>query len=302
MRYRALLEAAPDAVVVVNQSGAIVLVNAQAEKLFGYRRSELIGRPAEVLVSEHSRRQHNDQYSRLLTSQSVRPAVAGLELFGLRKDGSEFLAEIRLSPLDTNRGIHEIESPGDNFEKIDNASETILIVEDDAALLEVTHRSLEVVGYAILSARNPEEAIRIAESHPGPIHLMVTDVILPGINGAQLASQLSRLRPEMKVLFVSGYTDESIVRHGVLEPGLAFLQKHFSPKALNRKVGEMLAPPRLSQRPRPGKYSSQNFYSAGFQPAIFLDLKTAAETAALRKASYSHSACGVHHAMSERNY
>jgi PAS domain S-box-containing protein len=105
MRYRALLEAAPDAVVVVNQSGTIVLVNAQAEKLFGYRRSELIGRPAEVLVSEHSRKDHNDQYSRLLTSHSVRPAVAGLELFGLRKDGSEFLAEIRLSPLDTNRGI-----------------------------------------------------------------------------------------------------------------------------------------------------------------------------------------------------
>jgi nitrogen-specific signal transduction histidine kinase/CheY-like chemotaxis protein len=141
----------------------------------------------------------------------------------------------------TVRVVHEIESPNDNFEKIDNASETILIVEDDAGLLEVTHRSLEAVGYAILSARNREEAIRIAQSHPGPIHLMVTDVILPGINGAQLASQLSRLRPEMKVLFVSGYTDESIVRHGVLEPGLAFLQKPFSPKALNRKVGEMLA-------------------------------------------------------------
>jgi CheY-like chemotaxis protein len=143
----------------------------------------------------------------------------------------------------TVRTVHETESPSDNFEKIDNASETILIVEDDAGLLEVTHRSLEAVGYAILSARNPEEAIRIAESHPGPIHLMVTDVILPGINGAQLASQLSRLRPEMKVLFVSGYTDEYIVRHGVLEPGLAFLQKPFSPKALNRKVGEMLAAP-----------------------------------------------------------
>jgi two-component system cell cycle sensor histidine kinase/response regulator CckA len=125
--------------------------------------------------------------------------------------------------------------------KIDNASETILIVEDDETLLEVTHRSLEAAGYAIISARNPEEAIRMAERHPGPIHLMVTDVILPGINGAQLASQLSRLRPEMKVLFVSGYTDETIVRHGVLEPGLAFLQKPFSPKALNRKVGEMLA-------------------------------------------------------------
>ncbi|MCU1341324.1 MAG: hypothetical protein JWN92_747, partial [Candidatus Acidoferrum typicum] len=105
MRYRALLEAAPDAVVVVNQSGEIVLVNVQAEGLFGYRRSELMGKSAETLISEHSRRQHNDQYFRFLASPAERPTVAGLELFGLRKDGSEFPAEIRLSPLDTNRGI-----------------------------------------------------------------------------------------------------------------------------------------------------------------------------------------------------
>ena len=105
MRYRALLEAAPDAVIVVNQSSAIVLVNAQAEKLFGYRRSELMGQPAEILISERSRVQHNDQFSRFLTSNSERPTVAGLELFGLRKDRSEFPAEIRLSPLDTNQGI-----------------------------------------------------------------------------------------------------------------------------------------------------------------------------------------------------
>ena len=70
---------------------------------------------------------------------------------------------------------------------------------------------------------------------------MVTDVIMPGMSGAQLAIHLSALRPEMKVLYVSGYTDDTIVRHGVLEPGLAFLQKPFSPKTLARKVGEVLA-------------------------------------------------------------
>jgi YesN/AraC family two-component response regulator len=82
----------------------------------------------------------------------------------------------------------------------------------------------------------------MSESHPGPIHLMVTDVIMPGMSGAQLASRLSASRPEMKVLYVSGYTDDTIVRHGVLERGLAFLQKPFSPKTLARKVGEVLAP------------------------------------------------------------
>ena len=136
----------------------------------------------------------------------------------------------------------EIASPADGLEKVKGGSQTILVVEDEAALLQVTHQSLEAVGYVILAAQSPAEAIRISESHPGPIHLMVTDVIMPGMNGAQLATHLSVPRPEMKVLYVSGYTDDTIVRHGVLEPGLAFLQKPFSPKTLARKVGEVLAP------------------------------------------------------------
>ena len=134
----------------------------------------------------------------------------------------------------------EIVLPSDKIEKVAGGSQTILVVEDDAALLQVTHRSLEEVGYAILAARSPAEAIHISESHPGPIHLMVSDVIMPGMSGDKLASYLSVLRPEMKVLYVSGYTDDSIVHHGVLEPGLAFLQKPFSPKTLARKVGEVL--------------------------------------------------------------
>jgi two-component system cell cycle sensor histidine kinase/response regulator CckA len=135
----------------------------------------------------------------------------------------------------------ETGSQGDKLEKVQGGSQTILIVEDEAALLEVTHQSLEAVGYVILAAQSPSEAIRISESHPGPIHLMVTDVIMRGMNGAQLATHLSAPRPEMKVLYVSGYTDDTIVRHGVLEAGLAFLQKPFSPKTLARKVGEVLS-------------------------------------------------------------
>ena len=100
---------------------------------------------------------------------------------------------------------------------------------------------MEAVGYVILVAGSPAEAIRISESHPGPIQLMVTDAIMPGMNGLELASHLAAQRPEMKVLYVSGYTDDTIVHRGVLEGGLAFLQKPFSPKALTRKVGEVLA-------------------------------------------------------------
>jgi two-component system cell cycle sensor histidine kinase/response regulator CckA len=134
-----------------------------------------------------------------------------------------------------------VSPPSENVEKIRQGSQTILIVEDEAALLGVTHRCLESAGYAILAAQSPADAVRICANHLGPIHLMLTDVIMPGMSGSELASQLSALRPEMKVLYVSGYTDDAIVRHGVLEPGLAFLQKPFSPKTLARKVGEVLA-------------------------------------------------------------
>jgi len=138
------------------------------------------------------------------------------------------------------RSLVETSSPIESVEKIAGGGQTILVVEDEAALLQVTQQSLEEVGYVILAAQNPAEAIHISESHLGPIHLILTDVIMPGMSGAELATYLSARRPEMKVLYVSGYTDHTIVRHGVLEPGLVFLQKPFSPRALARKVSEVL--------------------------------------------------------------
>lgn len=139
--------------------------------------------------------------------------------------------------------IPHVASPGGTLAKAEGGSQTILVVEDELALLRVTQQSLAIVGYEILSAGSPAEAIRISERHPGPIHLLVTDVIMPGMNGAQLASHLSPHRPEMKVLYVSGYTDDTIVRHGVLDPRLHFLQKPFSPRALANMVHAVLAPP-----------------------------------------------------------
>ncbi len=102
---------------------------------------------------------------------------------------------------------------------------------------------LESRGYTVLVSANGPEALRVAARHAGPIHLLVTDVVMPGMSGRELGLLLAPRRPEMRVLYLSGYADESIVHHGVLEPGLAFLQKPFTPEGLARKVRDVLDSP-----------------------------------------------------------
>ncbi len=118
--------------------------------------------------------------------------------------------------------------------------ETILIVEDEKAVRMLTRLALQANGYNLLEAGDGAEAIRLCELHRGPIHLLVSDVVMPFLGGRLLAEQLTALHPEMKVLFVSGYTDDAVVRHGVLQADVAFLQKPFSIGALQRKVRSVL--------------------------------------------------------------
>jgi DNA-binding response OmpR family regulator len=95
-------------------------------------------------------------------------------------------------------------------------------------------------GYHVLEARHGADALEISGRHQGPIHLMVTDVVMPQMSGRELAQRLAPLRPDMRVLYMSGYTDDAIVRHGVLGAGMAFLSKPFTPDALAAKVREVL--------------------------------------------------------------
>ena len=119
-------------------------------------------------------------------------------------------------------------------------TETVLLVEDAAAVRAVTKQMLERQGYTVLEAPDGEAGLRLAQRHRGVIHLLLTDVVMPRVGGRELAEQLTRLRPDVKVLYASGYTDDSVVRHGILESGTAYLQKPFSPESLARKVRDVL--------------------------------------------------------------
>jgi len=122
-------------------------------------------------------------------------------------------------------------------------SETILLVEDDEMIRNLVPKVLKANGYRVLVAANGRDAERMAGQHEGPIHLLMTDVVMPGMNGREVAERLAAARAGLRVLYLSGYTDDAIVHHGVLEPGVAFLQKPFTPAVLGRKVREVLDSP-----------------------------------------------------------
>ena len=119
-------------------------------------------------------------------------------------------------------------------------AETVLVAEDEEMVRKLACKVLEMTGYQVLEAANGSTALLICERHKEPIHLVITDVIMPEMSGRELADRLAQLRPEMKVLYMSGYTDNAIVHHGVLDEGASFIQKPFATHALARKVREVL--------------------------------------------------------------
>ena len=137
-------------------------------------------------------------------------------------------------------GVAEAIEPGKAQEPLPTGSETILLAEDDAGVRKLAKTILQTHGYTVLEAAQGEDALRLSGQHEGLIHLMVTDMVMPEMSGRELAERLKPLRPNMKILFVSGYTDKAMLHNGELDPGMAFLQKPFTPQTLARKVREVL--------------------------------------------------------------
>ena len=119
-------------------------------------------------------------------------------------------------------------------------TETILLVEDEGVVREMVQKFLERYGYRVLKASNPKEAIRISSEYTGPIQLLLTDVIMPGMSGKDMAKRVKSERPQIKVVYMSGYTNNTMSLHGVLDKGLEFIEKPFSLTQLARQIRRVL--------------------------------------------------------------
>jgi CheY-like chemotaxis protein len=169
-------------------------------------------------------------------------------VYGIVKQNNGFITVESEPGMGTTFSIHLPRLAGENFPvqgelwaaPLIHGHGTILVVEDEPTLLHLIVSMLKGKGYTLLAADSPMEATRMAQEHNGAIHLLLTDVIMPDMNGRELANKLQPSYPHMKCLFMSGYTADIIDNHGVLEKGVGFIQKPFSMTTLTEKIQETL--------------------------------------------------------------
>jgi CheY-like chemotaxis protein len=164
----------------------------------------------------------------------VKQSGGNIEVYSETDKGTTFKIYLPIVHDETGESEARVHHP------LPRGAETILLVEDEVAVRMVTVLALQSLGYTVLEAQGGEAAIQMMTEHPGEVDLLLSDVVMPEMSGRTLAETLAAQHPELKVLFVSGYTDDAIVRHGVLQAEVAFLQKPFTMGALARKLREVL--------------------------------------------------------------
>jgi signal transduction histidine kinase/CheY-like chemotaxis protein len=165
----------------------------------------------------------------------VRQSGGHIQVTSAPGHGTTF--EIRFPRVDEAASVRHADASNADLPR---GTETVLVVEDEDSVRELVRDMLQMVGYTVVEARHGGEALLLCERFDGPIHLMVTDVVMPQMSGRQLAERLAPLRPEMKVLFMSGHTDDAVIRHGVKNAIMTFIQKPFTPAAIARQVRAIL--------------------------------------------------------------
>jgi len=146
-------------------------------------------------------------------------------------------------PRVSETGEPAVAKPTVAAKEVQQGRETVLLVEDEVTVLRLAREYLELQGYTVIDAGDPATAILISNAHAGPIHLLLTDVVMPGMTGRELANHLTARRPEMRVLYMSGYTENAIGQNGTLDEGITLLQKPFTLLTLKAKVREVLDSP-----------------------------------------------------------
>lgn len=159
-----------------------------------------------------------------------------------RTAGTRLCGSAISNPMPRVEEVAEVKEPEASVART-GGSETVLLAEDEDAVRLLAKRVLTRSGYRVLAARGGSEALELAEQHEGDIHLLLTDVVMPGMSGRELAQRLLPQRPGIRLLYTSGYTEDAIVRHGVSGQETAFLPKPFAPASLTQKVRGVLDSP-----------------------------------------------------------
>jgi len=237
--------------------GGKILIQTNRVEIDPERREHSLIPPGPYLllsVSDTGAGMDKDTQSRIFepfftTKEKGKGTGLGLStVYGIVKQSGGFIfAHSELGHGTTFRiYLPRVEDPADHIGPTKSAiaatggSETILLVEDEESVRELVRDTLTNKGYKVMEAKNGEAGLRVSEEHPGAIDMLITDVVMPGMSGRELAKRVSAARPDVKVLFLSGYTEDAIIHEGVLEPGTAFLQKPFTLQVLSRKVREVL--------------------------------------------------------------